>query len=216
MSANTKIESPEAQPEHLITPANMMTAARPILAAEVGRRLVTGRPNATRLMMGMALTDMEGKMAGTVDAVAPGSGYGRTELGKSADPIADSLAFAEVAAGTLASPRASFLGKVAVGIVGGTEGVKAVWAGKANAKHKRETGEQLVLKPSLTGKAATALKFAALTSAVRTHDLEHGPRRTAYGVAALASATAGAILGEKARRSYKRKLEDPTNNSDPA
>lgn len=185
-----------------------MTAARPIMAAEVGRRLIKGETGVTPLMMGMALTDMEGKPAGWIDAVAPGSGYGRTELGKSADPIADSIAFAEVAGATLASPRASYMGKIAVGIVGGAEGIKAVWAAKANSRHKKETGKQLVLKPTMTGKVATSLKFAALTSAVRTHDLEPGPRRTAHGVAAVASATAGALLGEKARRSYKRKLRN--------
>lgn len=193
-----------------------MTAARPVMAAEVGRRLVKGETNATPLMMGMALTDMEGKVAGTVEAIAPGSGYGRTELGKSVDPIADSMAFAEIAGATLASPRASHLGKIAVAIVAATEGVKAVWAGKANAKHKRETGKQLVLKPTMTGKVATSLKFAALTSAVRTHDLELGPRRTAYGVAAVATAAAGAALGEKARHSYKRKLENSASSSGPA
>lgn len=177
------------------------------MGAEVGRKLFKGETNVTPLMMKMALTDMEGKLAGAVDAVAPNSGYGRTERGKALDPIADSIAFAEVAGGVLGSPRASRLGKTAVGLVAATEGVKAGWAVKANATHKKETGEQLVLQPSLTGKTATALKFAALTAAVRTHDLKPGPHRTAYGIASLATASAGSVLGEKARRGYKRKLK---------
>lgn len=197
----------EVQPEHMFTPANVMTAARPVMALEVGRRLINGQPNCTRLMIAMAATDMEGKVAGLIDYLDPGSGYGRTKIGEAIDPVADSIAFAEVTVATLASPRASGLGKTAVGIIGSTEGVKATWAIKANSEHKRKSGENLVLKPSRLGKIATSLKFASLTSAVRTHDLDPGPRRTAYGVVAVATAVAGAVLGEKARRGYQRDLE---------
>ena len=196
----------EKSPEHLITPANLLTAARPVMALEVAHRIATGRRHTTALMLATVATDAEGTVARLVEKAAPNSGYGLTELGAAIDPIADSMAFMEIAAGALVGRRVSLLGKLGVGLVVATEGVKAKWAVKANAKHKAETGERLVIKPSGLGKAATDFKFAALFSAVRTHELEPGTERTVWGIASLATAAVGTVLGEKARRSYQNSL----------
>ncbi|MEO6513103.1 MAG: CDP-alcohol phosphatidyltransferase family protein [Candidatus Saccharimonadales bacterium] len=194
--------------EHLLTPANLLTLSRPLLGAEIAHRLIHDDcdKNVTPLMLVMAATDGEGYVARLVDKYFPGSGRGSTKLGEAADPIADTAAFLEVAVAALKAPHVSKLGKVAVGIVLTGESVKTGWAIWSNFKHRRATGEQLVIKPSRSGKIATAEKFAALTAAIGTHDLEPGRKRTWLGVVAVGAAIDGTVRGEKARQSYQRNL----------
>lgn len=197
--------------DHLFTPANVMTVSRPIIAAKAAEMLINGKRGVTPVVLAAGATDAEGNVARAVDKwsvarTGQKNGYGTTEAGKSGDPIADTLAFLEIAAAALKSPRTSALGKVAVGIVLGQESLKSTWAVRANKAHQdKYDGEKLVLDVTRTGKNATSAKFAALTGAVMTHDLEPGKARTAAGIAAVGSAITGAVLGEKARRGYNKK-----------
>jgi hypothetical protein len=193
--------------EHLLTPANLMTAARLGMATMAGWKLAKGEGVSLPFVMAAAATDFESKPADLIDKIKPGSGYGRTELGKAADPIVDSIAFVEIGLGALASPRISHLGKASVGIVLVSESIKSVWAGRENLKHRKETGKQLVITPTMTGKVATTLKAAASINAIRTNELKPGAKRNAHGVAAVVSAVTGALLGEKARRGYMLQLK---------
>ncbi len=199
---------PTGPVEHLLTPANIMTASRPLIAGYIAYKLLNEEVGVTPLMVAMAASDAEGNVARAIDRFIPDSGYGCTEIGKSLDPIADTAAFMEVAAAALKAPRVSKLGKAAVGIVLMTEAVKTGWAVSADSRYRRKTGEKLVIAPTKTGKLATAEKFVALTAAVATHDLEPGPRRTAAGIVALGAALLGAFHGENARRGYQHELTD--------
>jgi phosphatidylglycerophosphate synthase len=203
--------------EHIATPANAMTLARPILGGIAAKMLATGergRYGVLPWVIGMAASDAEGNVGRLVDKwsiakTGQKNGYGTTELGKALDPVADTIGFLEIAGATLASPLASRLGKWAVGIVLTQESTKAVWAVQANSAHKaKHDGEKLTLDVTRTGKIATGAKFAALASAVLTHDLEPGLGRTAAGIAALGSAVVGVMLGEKARRGYNKDLHE--------
>lgn len=192
--------------EHFWTPATAGTLSRPLMALEVARRLVTGEGRVTPLMVAVGISDGEGFVARFMDKHFPELERGSTEIGKALDPIADTAAFLEISVAALKAPRVSKLGKTAVGIVLAGESVKTVWATWANIKHRRATGEQLVIKPSRAGKIATAEKFAALTAAVATHDLEPGRKRTMLGIVAVGAAIDGVVRGEKARRSYNKQL----------
>ncbi|MDB5175648.1 MAG: hypothetical protein JWM81_506 [Candidatus Saccharibacteria bacterium] len=169
MDLPTTVTPEQVQPiEHTFTPANIATGLRPILAAEVARRLIVGETGATKVMALVMISDKEGDLARGVDKlkegdpdapftkllnkILPGPGWGVTEKGKVGDPVADSLAMAEISAGALKGPRVSFLGKLAVGIVLGAETVKTGWFARASKKHKEATGEQLVLPVSSAGK----------------------------------------------------------------
>ena len=189
--------------EHFWTPATAITLSRPLAALKIARRLVTGEDKVMPLMATVAALDgVDGLVARYMDKYFPELGLGSTETGKALDPIADTAAFLEISAAALKAPRVSKLGKAAVGIVIAGESVKTMWATWANIRHRRATGEQLVIKPSRAGKIATAEKFAALTAAVATHDLEPGRKRTMLGIAAVGAAIDGVLRGEKARRGY--------------
>lgn len=188
--------------ERFLTPATCMTIARPILALEVGKKLVKGETGATKWLLAMGATDAEGSLARAIDRIRPGSGLGCTERGKRYDPIADTLAFLIVSSAALKAPRVSKPAKLAVATVLGTEAYKSVWAVQSGLKHRRATGQELVISPSRTGKLATVEKFMALGFTVLTNDLEPGWQRNLASAGALAAAGLGTIHGEKARRSY--------------
>jgi phosphatidylglycerophosphate synthase len=206
--------------DHILNIPNAMTASRAFALGPLGAKmLISGERGVTPIVAAMAASDAEGKVARAIDkrsieSTGKKNGYGTTELGKSIDPVADTVGFLEIAAAALKSPRTSALGKVAVGIVLAQESVKSGWAVRADKAHRKATvspevprGEKLVLDVTKTGKRATGAKFAALSGAVLTHDLEPGKARTAAGVGAVASAVAGAVLGERARYGYNENLK---------
>ncbi len=188
--------------ERFLTPATCMTIGRPILALEVGKKLVKGETGATKWLLAMGATDAEGSLARAIDKIRPNSGLGCTERGKKYDPIADTLAFLIVSSAALKAPRISKPAKLAVATVLGAELYKSIWAVQSGLQHRRTTGQELVISPSRTGKLATVEKFMALGFAVLTNDLEPGWQRNLASAGALAAAGLGAIHGEKARRSY--------------
>lgn len=199
--------NPEPSPdERFLTPATVMTLSRPLMAAKLSQNLIAGKGTVTHWMLAVGASDGEGYVARYMDKHHPEFRMGSTEIGKALDPIADTAAFLEISVAALKAPRVSKLGKIAVGIVLAGESVKTAWATWANIKHRRTTGEQLVIKPSRQGKIATAEKFAALTAAVATHDLKPGRKRTMLGILAVGTAIDGVIRGEKARREYNKQL----------
>src|SRR5437016_3660232 len=90
--------------EHLVTPATLLTASRPLIGLKIAHMLITGEKGTAPWAMVMGLTDMEGGLAKTIDKVFPGSGYGSTELGAALDPIADAAAVLEVCLASLVAP----------------------------------------------------------------------------------------------------------------
>jgi hypothetical protein len=194
--------------EHRVTPATILTASRPLLGLKVAHMLLTGEKGTGPWAAVMGLTDLEGGLAKTIDKVFPDSGYGTTEFGAAADPIADVAAVFEVAAASLAAKRVSNTAKLAAGIIIASDGVKAAWATRANARHRATTGQQLIIRPGIKGKTGTASKLVALAAIVSTHELEPGRRRTALGWSALGLAIFGSALSESARRDYSRKTSE--------
>ena len=105
--------------DHFFNPANTMSLSRPIIGAIAANKLVNGETGVTALVALMALTDAEGKVARAIDKrsikrTGQTNGYGVTKIGKTLDPIADSLGFVEVAVGAIGSKRISWMGRTAV------------------------------------------------------------------------------------------------------
>jgi phosphatidylglycerophosphate synthase len=206
-------QTPVEVQDHIANIPIAMTGARVVLGGMAAVKLIRGERGASALVGLMAASDMDGRVARFIDKLSiektgQRNGYGTTELGKVADPIADTISFLEVAPAILASPRASFLGKAAVGITLAGETFKGTWALRANHAHQAMYGEKLTVDVSDTGKEGAAARFAAVFGAALTHDLEPGKARTAAGFAALGAAITGAILGEKARRGYGKELRE--------
>ena len=194
--------------EHIVTPANLLTLSRPLIGAEVGRRLLAGETDVTPLVLVMAATDAEGFIARLMDKHLPQLERGSTHNGQIWDPIADTVAFLEVSSAALKAPYVSKPAKLAVGIMLASEAVKATWATISNVKHRLKTGQQLDIRPGMLGKTATGFKFTAVALAVATNDLEPCQARRQLGIAAIGAALSGAVLGEKARRGYSALLQE--------
>ena len=196
--------------DKLVTVPNAMTLARPLVAFGAAYFLVTGSArNVKGLIAGMAATDGEGSVGRIWDKVRPNSGRGTTLAGARWDPIADSIAVAEVSAAMLFAPKVTTIGKLAVGLVLGQEVRKTAWALRANSRYKKATGEdKLLLTPSIKGKESMVEKFAALEFAAATHDTTDRKQRFVLSALALGHAIVGSLRAETARKEYVPILEE--------
>ncbi|MCA9333226.1 hypothetical protein KDA00_05140 [Candidatus Saccharibacteria bacterium] len=194
--------------EKILTPANLMTASRPILAAEASRRLLSGQKGAFAFAALAAATDAEGNVARWIDKVRPEWGRGVTIHGAEWDPRADTAAALMMAFAALKGPRVSVPGKLAVATVLGQEGYKTLWALRSDRQYRdlADTTEHLWLQPSKDGKLAMAEKLSALCLAIGTNDTDDFRLRTGLGFSAMAFAGIGAIRGEFARYEYVDEL----------
>lgn len=207
------------------TPADALTISRPILAAKAARMLVRGEVGVTPVVIAMAATDMEGKLARLIDKLYPGSGWGSTAHGAPWDTYADTLALLTVGQAALLAPRVSKPAKAAMGLVLAQEGYKASWAFKRNRAFRESVRnhegvlielksfgaidelpalpKKLELPTSLKGKESMAEKLTAAVAAVATNDFDNALLRSTLGTTAMAFATAGVLRGEAARREYE-------------
>jgi hypothetical protein len=183
-----------------LTPANAMTASRPILGGIAARMLVRGTPGASLVAAGAAATDMEGLVARAIDKKLPNSGRGTSTKGKLGDPIADSMMLFELGAGALAGRKVSPLGKIAIAIVGMQEALKAKQALAKDREYRTLTGESLNVPISFKGKEAMAEKMVASGLAIATHEISNPTGELALGIGAIGFAVAGAVRGHSAHR----------------
>ncbi len=190
--------------DRLLTPANALTAARPVLAVKAAQMLLAGEKGVGAVVAVMAATDMEGSAARYIDQRWPESGLGTSTKGAKADKYADAAALLTVAGAALLAPRVSVPGKLAVGTILLQEGYKTAWAGVRAAQYARETGQLLEIPVDHEGKEAMAEKFVALESAVLTGDTDNRMLRASFGGAALAFAGIGSWRGEKVRHGYEQ------------
>lgn len=193
--------SPEASiapSDKRVTPANVMTASRPLLGVWAARTLLRGKKYAVGAAFIAGITDMEGYVARKVDQKWPESGRGRSNKGKMADPIADTIMLAEVATGALLGPRVSRLGKAAVIIAIGQEAYKAQQAIRLNNTYQALTGEALDVPITMKGKEAMAEKMLGVGLATLTNSFDNSLVRTVTGAAALGFSVAGALRGHSA------------------
>lgn len=197
--------------DKLVTPANAMTASRPILAIKAAKMLLDGDRGVGSVVAIMAATDMEGSVARVIDKRWPDSGLGTSTKGAKADKYADAISLITVAGAAMLAPRVSIPGKLAVGTILAQEGYKTIWAGVRAAQYARETGELLEIPVNLEGKEAMSEKFVALESAVLTGDTDSPLLRISLGIAALSFAGIGAWRGEKVRRGYEQEFSEYFN-----
>lgn len=201
--------------DKLFTPANGLTAARPLMAIKIANMLIKGQKGVTPMMMVMAATDGEGNVARFIDKHWPNSGLGSSSVGADADPLADTAAMLIVAGAALRAPRVSLTGKAAVGIILGQEGVKSVWAlnsariyAAATVSEEHPHGERLHIPVNDEGKEATIEKLVALTFATATNDFENPFVRQSLGLTALGLASVGSLRGELIRSEYEEEFNN--------
>ncbi len=201
-------EGAAAASSKLVTPANALTASRPVLAGHAARMLVRGERYVTPWIITAAATDMEGIVARAMDKYFPAMDRGTTKIGIAGDKHADVLAMLILSGAALRAPRVSAAGKLAVATVLGQEGVKIVWALSSGWRYRRETGMLLDVPPSVDGKEATAEKLTAVCAAAATNDTDSWTLRRGLDAVALGFAGVGTLRGEKARQDYVPIVEE--------
>ena len=91
-----EVKEPLVEPsDRILTPANVMTASRPLLALYAAHLLLQPERSkipVTPIVIGMAATDMEGKVARLFDKHYPQWEIGTSKLGTEADQVADTAA----------------------------------------------------------------------------------------------------------------------------
>jgi len=211
----TPFSQVSAEPERLITPANLMTAERFVLATKIATMLIKEEHPITPYAIVMAVTDMDGKVARFFDKHFPELRLGSTNIGKIADPVVDTASIITISTAALSSPRISIPGKIAIATVIGQEGLKSAWGLKSAYDYKKLTksednihGEKLVIPVLSKGKKAMASKLIAMVCAIATNDFEDPQIRRTLGVMALGSAGFGSYTGEMTRRIYVEQYKD--------
>lgn len=186
----------------IVTVANGMTAARPVLASIAANKLIHGEKGALPWALAAAASDAEGNVARLWNKVFPDSERGTTIHGAVWDPRMDTVAALILCGAILKAPRVSPLGKAAVGIVLGQEGAKTAWAINADVQYRAltEAEEHLWIQPTKEGKAAMAEKLTAICFAVATNETDNFIYETALGASALAFGTMGSMRAEQTRR----------------
>lgn len=209
---------PEREPSsRIITSPTLMSASRPVIAVQAGRKLIRGEKGVSPLVAVMAATDAEGNLARLLDKLFPDLGIGVSEIGKDVDHGADAAAIMIVAGAALKAPRVSKTGKAAIGLVLGQEVSKTVWFAEKQMEYRELTagdehpqGEMLTFDIGNDGKEAMIEKFMAVLLATATNDVDSPIARHTLGLAAMGHAVAGAARGEGARRDYASQFEEMT------
>ncbi len=209
-SQKNKIET-----ERIITPANLMTMERFILAGNIAKMLIKEEHPVAPYAVGMAITDMDGKVARFFDKHFPKLRLGTTSIGAIADPVVDTASILVISTAALCSPRVSLMGKIAISAVLGQEGLKSAWGLKSAYHYKELTksennihGEKLVLPVLAKGKEAMASKLVSIVCAVATNDFENPKIRKTLGLFALGASGFGSYTGEMTRRIYVNQYKD--------
>lgn len=174
--------------EHIATVPNSMTALRGLMAIALPIYMRRGGKYASVGAVIGAASDKESTVADLIDKKHPG--WGRSELGKRADPIADTAFRAGVGAGVLISPKTSGMAKLAATLNTAKVIEQTAWAVKADKKHRNEFGTPLVADVDKIGKIATATMLASTGLGALTGDLNPNKRsqsqiRNAAGVASI-------------------------------
>lgn len=190
-TAGKRLVDPEG---HLINPANILSASRPVLAGWAFEKLIHGEQWVTPIALAMIASDAEGYVARFFDAHFPQWHIGTSKYGPEADQYADATALLIFSAGALLGPKVSMSAKLAVGAVLGQEGIKAAWAIGKNFDYRAAGGDRLEIPSSLVGKLAMAEKLVAVALAGATNDFD-GRTRATLGAGALAFAGVGTARG---------------------
>lgn len=190
----TEVVIPSANPEHLLTPATVISLSRPLAAEKVAHMVSNGERGTWPYLAYVPASDAEGKVARLIDKHFPGSGWGTTKAGTEIDWAMDSAAFMVMAQGVMRGPLVSRRAKAAVGLVLGSEMHKAAAILPISIAYKKASGERLKVPVDMVGKFATAAKFAALSLAVVTHELDPGKTRNEIGNLSLGLAAGGLVL----------------------
>lgn len=203
-------EAPLDRPDRLLTiPTLTMTAPRPVIAGRAAYKIINGIRGASLDVALCLATDMEGAPARWIDIYFPESGLGTSTFGRTADIAADTAALLEIGVAAMIGPRIPLIGKGAVGIVFGHEGVKSAWALNANRLYRNAgSEEQLYIPPTNAGKCSMAEKMAAVGLAVLASEFNHQIPRQTLASAAMAFALIGTARGEEERKKYAEKAHD--------
>jgi len=214
--AQVEHTGPEFEPsDRIITPPNMMTASRPVLATRAAIKLLRGERYVTPWVAAALATDMEGLPARFIDKRWPDSGMGSSKLGsEGGDTAADGLAIAILSGAALKAPRVTTTAKAAIAIAGGQETAKAVWYAQARREYGELTtdeehpgGSHLSFEIGYDGKEAMIEKMLAVILGVATNDTDSRMARRVLSGLAMGHAIAGAARGEHARQGYVEQYE---------
>jgi len=203
ISKGLEIEPTGYEPtDSWLTPANAMTAARPLLALKAAEMLLRGKRPVTPVVFFMGMSDGEGNMARALDKYKPEWHIGTSTKGAEYDPIADTAAILIVSSAALFAPRMPVVGRAAIATALGHEGRKVAWAIGKNNLYKEVAGERLHIPPSLEGKESMAEKLSAIGLAVLASDFDNQYARQTLSASAMALAVTGARRAEGERLIY--------------
>ncbi|MFZ1248751.1 MAG: hypothetical protein WAQ24_00315 [Candidatus Saccharimonadales bacterium] len=207
----------------IVSPATMLTVARPIIGGRVMYDLIKGNPGVTKKTIIGAATDMEGVPARGIDkfvsfltkqgVAVPEwlQGRGATEAGQQLDPPADTAFAAEVTTGVIFGKNTSPSAKLAAMIIAAKEGRKTAWyasKSKAYGDALSERGlerEKLIVPVSKAGKEGMTEALVGMVLAVTTSDLKDKKvpaLRTIAGILAVGHAVVAFARGELVTRHY--------------
>jgi phosphatidylglycerophosphate synthase len=194
--------------DRIFTIPTAFTAAREPLALIAAGKLLRGEHPVTPWVFASFITDLEGVPGRLLDKYKPEWKLGSSEFGALADKYADTAAVLTVAGAALIAPRMPVVGRAAVLTAFGQEGVKAAWAVRKGLEHRKATGKNLNIPPSIEGKEAMAEKMTALGLAILASDLEKPAPRQAVSAAALGFAVVGSLRAERERDKYDQMADE--------
>jgi len=187
-----------------------MTFGRGLTAALLPVYTARRGKHPTTVFLAGAATDAEGIVARFIDKIAPG--WGTSDLGERADPIADATLGAGANTTILTSHRSSCLAKVSAAICSVKVAKQAAWAAETNYVHNAVFNKPYAKKPSATGKIGTVAMFAGQGLAMSTIELgdsgRHDRLRLLAGAAAVGFSLTGLMLGNKACSGYSAELQE--------
>lgn len=196
---DTAYEAPTSR--KIVTPANLLSLARPVIAGCIARNIAKKRP-VRSLAAVMIATDAEGVAARKIDQLFPNCGRGATVYGTRADVMADTSALMITASALLLSPKTDFMSRMAIGLIGAQEVHKSIWAIRRNQQYRQATnGNYPTVQPSAIGKESMLEKFMTTANALSAHEAV-GVKRVVHGIAALGLGILSVLHAESARRDY--------------
>lgn len=212
----TEVKSALHEPsERILTPANAITAFRPVLGALAIKKLNSNEKGVFKFVAAAGFLDgIDGWVARQIDQRRPDSGLGTSKYGASADTIADVGTVIPVGLATMSADRVPLLAKLGLGAVLTQEATKISWAARANSEYKQASGEdRLFIQPTKGGKEAMAEKFACLGLAVLANETDRPVVRGIIGAAALYFGVTGALRGNEAVGQYKMEAASLTQQA---
>ncbi len=195
---------PAGEPsDKLLTPANVITAARIPLVLKAAQMLIKGDRPVSPLVAGLLVMDaVDGTTARLFDKFFPDLKIGRSKIGEPEDQWVDLAVGTILSRAILKAPQVPAASKLAAAVVMGQEGYKTAWAVHKGVNHYLKTGEVPVVKTADIGREAMIEKGFSLATAVISGDVQQPVARQALGATSLFFATLGATHGEQARQDY--------------